>query len=91
MVVQEFFVFMQERFALSGVGNEEGCLGFEFHRGGKAATAGADDAQLVDSVERRAVKRGGEVGTTLPGSARLWRHHLDYLSKSAKIAIDSDE
>ena len=86
VVVQQFFVFMEERFALGGVGNQEGGLGFELDRRGKAAAAGADDSQLVDSV-----KRGCEAGATLPGNASLWRHHLDYPSKSAKITIDSDE
>jgi hypothetical protein len=86
VVVEEFFVFMEEGFALGGVGNEEGSLGFELDCRGKATTAGADDAQFVDSIERR-----GQADRSSPGNARLWRHHLDYLSKSAKIAIDSDE
>ena len=86
VVVEEFLVFVEERLALGGIGDQEGGLGFELDRGGKAAAAGADDAELVDTV-----KRGGEAGEISPGSARLWRHRLDYLSKSAIIAIDSDE
>ena len=87
VVVQQFLVFVEERFALGGVGDEEGGLGLELDRGGKAAAAGADDAQLVDAVE----SEEGEAGASSPGSARLWRHRLDYPSKSAKITIDSDE
>ncbi len=86
VVVQEFLVFVEQRFALGGVGDEEGDLGFELDRRGKAAAPSADDAQLVD-----AIKRGGEASEISPGSSRLWRHRLDYLSKSAIIAIDSDE
>jgi hypothetical protein len=85
VVVKEFLVFVEQGFALGGVGDEEGGLGFELDRRGKTAATGADDAQLVDTVKRR-----GEAGGSSPGNARLWRHHVDYLSKSAKIAIDSD-
>jgi hypothetical protein len=85
MVVEELFVFMEEGFALGGVGNEERNLGFELDRRGKPAAARADNAQLVDSV-----KRGGDAGRSSPGNARLWRHRLDYPSKSAIIAIDSE-
>jgi hypothetical protein len=44
VVVQEFLVFMEEGFALGGVGNEEGGLSFEFDGRGETAAAGTDDA-----------------------------------------------
>jgi hypothetical protein len=51
VVVQEFLVFMEERFALCGVGDEEGSLSFELDRCGKAASTGADDAQFLDAIK----------------------------------------
>jgi hypothetical protein len=85
-MVEEFLVLVEEGFALGGVGDEDRGLGLELDRRRKAATAGADDAELVDTV-----KRGVETGGNSPGSARLWRHDSDFLPKSAKIAIDSDD
>ncbi len=57
VVVEEFLVFVEEGFALGRIGDQEGGLGFELDGRGKAAAAGADDAQLVDPVERGATAK----------------------------------
>jgi hypothetical protein len=49
-VVEQFFVLVQQRFAFGGVGNHQRDLGSELHRRGKAAAAGADDAQFLKAI-----------------------------------------
>ena len=48
-VVEKFLVLVQEGLALGGVGDDERDAGGELDRGGKAASASADDAEFGDS------------------------------------------
>jgi hypothetical protein len=50
-VVEEFFVLVEERFALRGVGNDEGNAGSELSRSGETAAAGSDDAEFGYTVD----------------------------------------
>ena len=48
-MVQQFLVFVQQRLALGGVGDDQGDARAQLYRGGKAAATGADDAEFADT------------------------------------------
>ena len=61
-VVQQFLVFVQQRLALGGVGDDQGDARAQLYRGGKAPAAGADDAEFTDPIDRHrmGVTSGGQ-------------------------------
>ena len=89
MVVEQFLVFMEQRLALGGVGDEEGGLGLELDRGGKAPATGADDAQLVDAVERVVVDQAAALTRKCPFLASYLAFYLKIRQNSRLTLVNN--